>query len=161
MAITTNREASKRKAGNVACMINIYVDGACSGNPGIGASGFIAYDNGQRIKDSVKKLKGLTNSNCAEFEALSMALDYVEDMCDNFSNIVIYTDSTLIHGLMNNLSVPHSGNYIPFFEKAYRKYRYLRNCCYDINIVWIPREQNETANSLVQKFIYSGKARRR
>ena len=31
-------------------MINIYTDGACSGNPGIGGWGVVILDNGEEIK---------------------------------------------------------------------------------------------------------------
>ncbi len=71
-------------------MINIYTDGACSGNPGIGGWGVVILDNGEEIK-----LNGgdhNTTNNKMELTAAIKALEYFEERKD----LIIYTDSKYV-----------------------------------------------------------------
>ena len=57
-------------------MINVYTDGACSGNPGIGGWGVVILDNNKEIL-----LNGgdqLTTNNKMELTAAIKALEYFE-----------------------------------------------------------------------------------
>ena len=57
-------------------MINIYTDGACSGNPGIGGWGVVILDNNKEIL-----LNGgdhLTTNNKMELTAAIRALEFFE-----------------------------------------------------------------------------------
>ncbi len=71
-------------------MINIYTDGACSGNPGIGGWGVVILDNGEEIQ-----LYGgnhNTTNNKMELTAAIKALEYFEQSKD----LIIYTDSKYV-----------------------------------------------------------------
>ena len=71
-------------------MINIYTDGACSGNPGIGGWGVVILDNGDEIQ-----LNGgnhNTTNNKMELTAAIKALEYFEQSKD----LIIYTDSKYV-----------------------------------------------------------------
>ncbi len=71
-------------------MINIYTDGACSGNPGIGGWGVVILDNGEEIQ-----LNGgnhNTTNNKMELTAAIKALEYFEQKKD----LIIYTDSKYV-----------------------------------------------------------------
>ena len=71
-------------------MINIYTDGACSGNPGIGGWGVVIIDNGEEIQ-----LNGgnhNTTNNKMELTAAIKALEYFEQRKD----LIIYTDSKYV-----------------------------------------------------------------
>ena len=71
-------------------MINIYTDGACSGNPGIGGWGVVILDNGEEIH-----LNGgnhNTTNNKMELTAAIKALEYFEQRKD----LIIYTDSKYV-----------------------------------------------------------------
>ena len=71
-------------------MINIYTDGACSGNPGIGGWGVVILVNKQEIL-----LNGgdqLTTNNKMELTAAIKALEYFETK----KNLTIYTDSKYV-----------------------------------------------------------------
>ena len=66
-------------------MINIYTDGACSGNPGIGGWGVVILDNNKEIL-----LNGgdqHTTNNKMELTAAIKALEYFEIKKD----LIIYT----------------------------------------------------------------------
>ena len=71
-------------------MINIYTDGACSGNPGIGGWGVVILVNKQEIL-----LNGgdqLTTNNKMELTAAIKALEYFETK----KELTIYTDSKYV-----------------------------------------------------------------
>ena len=71
-------------------MINIYTDGACSGNPGICGWGVVILVNKQEIL-----LNGgdqLTTNNKMELTAAIKALEYFETKKD----LTIYTDSKYV-----------------------------------------------------------------
>ena len=69
-------------------MINIYTDGACSGNPGIGGWGAVIFSN----SDDVIFLNGgenITTNNRMELTAAIKSIAYFK----NRSNLEIFTDS--------------------------------------------------------------------
>ncbi len=71
-------------------MINVYTDGACSGNPGIGGWGVVILDNNKEIL-----LNGgdqHTTNNKMELTAAIKALEYFEIRKD----LIIYTDSKYV-----------------------------------------------------------------
>ena len=71
-------------------MINIYTDGACSGNPGIGGWGVVILDNSKEIL-----LNGgdqHTTNNKMELTAAIKALEYFEIK----KELIIYTDSKYV-----------------------------------------------------------------
>ena len=71
-------------------MINIYTDGACSGNPGIGGWGVVILDNKKEIL-----LNGgdqHTTNNKMELTAAIKALEFFEIKED----LIIYTDSKYV-----------------------------------------------------------------
>ena len=75
-------------------MINIYTDGACSGNPGKGGWGVVILDNNKEIL-----LNGgdqLTTNNKMELTAAIKALEYFEIKTD----LIIYTDSKYVKKLV-------------------------------------------------------------
>lgn len=74
----------------MAARIEIFTDGACSGNPGIGGWGALL-----RYKDIEKELSGgavNTTNNRMELTAVIEALKSLKTVC----NITIYTDSKYV-----------------------------------------------------------------
>lgn len=70
--------------------VEIYTDGACSGNPGIGGWGVIL-----RYKDTEKELSGgeiNTTNNRMELTAVIEAIKALKTAC----NITLYTDSKYV-----------------------------------------------------------------
>ena len=71
-------------------MINIYTDGACSGNPGIGGWGVVILNNGEEIE--LNGGANNTTNNKMELTAAIKALEYFEHRKD----LIIYTDSKYV-----------------------------------------------------------------
>ena len=74
----------------MSARVDIFTDGACSGNPGIGGWGAIL-----RYKDIEKELSGgelETTNNRMELTAVIQALSALKSVC----NISLYTDSQYV-----------------------------------------------------------------
>jgi ribonuclease HI len=77
-------------------MINIYVDGACSGNPGIGAwAVVIEGDTPEKVQWMTGKMVETTN-NEVELEALIRAILFVFERIPKEEEITIYSDSMYV-----------------------------------------------------------------
>ena len=90
--------------------MDIFIDGACSGNPGPGkAVVYIDKNQCNFISHDValtRKLERTTN-NKAEYYGLILALEWIENAIEDIKNngakqINIYTDSKLIEGQINS-----------------------------------------------------------
>ena len=77
--------------------IEIYTDGACSGNPGIGGWGVIIYTKINTAEIKTEELFGgseNTTNNRMEMQAIIQSLQKIKNEQDK--KIVIYTDSKYI-----------------------------------------------------------------
>jgi len=76
--------------------IEIYTDGACSGNPGPGGyAGILFY------KDNKKNVSGgevMTTNNRMELMAVIKSLEALKEICD----VTIYTDSAYVFNAVEN-----------------------------------------------------------
>ena len=70
--------------------INIYTDGACSGNPGPGGWGVYIDNNGEIVELSGNESE--TTNNRMELQAIIEALSYFSDI----SKINLFTDSKYV-----------------------------------------------------------------
>lgn len=79
--------------------IDIYTDGACSGNPGKGGYGFIITENGKRIHDGCGGFRHTTN-NRMEILAVARALNFVNNELlkgrETDIKVTVYSDSQLV-----------------------------------------------------------------
>jgi len=90
--------------------IDIYTDGACSGNPGPAGAAFVDFSQSLVIAKRAKHLGHSTN-NIAELKAIEMAIDYLlEDNRHINRTVTIHSDSNYaincltqwIHNWRNN-----------------------------------------------------------
>ncbi len=73
--------------------MEIYVDGACSGNPGPGGFGVIVVDNNKIISAYRHKSTGVTTNNRMEMEAIIYVLENCGTDINSFSCPTVYSDS--------------------------------------------------------------------
>jgi len=74
-------------------MIDIYTDGAVSGNPGPGGSALIIIKNGEIVYERMYSFPHSTNNYC-ELYAVLQAIKYAIDF--NILECQIYSDSTYV-----------------------------------------------------------------
>lgn len=70
--------------------VEIYTDGACSGNPGIGGWGAILKYNG--IKKEINDGENYTTNNKMELTAVIKSLELLKEKCE----VDLYTDSKYV-----------------------------------------------------------------
>ena len=76
--------------------IEIYTDGACSGNPGPG--GFCAILNYNGIEKIISGGEVRTTNNRMELMAVIVALKALKEKC----NVKLYSDSAYVCNAINN-----------------------------------------------------------
>lgn len=129
-------------------IIEIYTDGACSGNPGPAAIGIhIIYSTG-KIEEISKSIGHGTN-NIAELAAIQVGLETVKK--HNPDKVIIYTDSQYCQGVLSKNWKINSNKVIILEIKK------LMNQFKEIEIIHVRghsgHPQNERANELATKAI--------
>lgn len=131
-------------------MIEVYTDGASSGNPGISGAGIYLKANTDYKSYSIP-LKKMTNHE-AEFYAVIHALD----ICiKNYPNdiISILSDSQLVVQAIENEYVKNK-QYQPLLERIHKKTQYFTY----VFAKWIPSKQNFHADRLAKQAIHQQKS---
>ena len=75
--------------------MNIYTDGACSGNPGKGGWGVVLFNNDDSLHDQMSGYVEYTTNNQMELTAAISALHYIQK--HEISQACIYTDSMYVY----------------------------------------------------------------
>lgn len=81
--------------------VTVYVDGACSGNPGPGAIGIVILDENNQEVTSYKECIGETTNNRAEYKALIKGLDLAVGICRK--KVICFSDSELLVKQLNKV----------------------------------------------------------
>ncbi|MFO8051494.1 MAG: ribonuclease HI family protein [Thermoplasmatota archaeon] len=97
--------------------VEIYTDGGSRGNPGPGASAFIARGGDPR-KVIAKRSRyiGRCTNNHAEYDALIMALQWAKSR--GFDDLSLHSDSELLAKQIEGSYRVRSGNLIPLHGKV-------------------------------------------
>ena len=121
-------------------MLEVNIDGASRGNPGLSAIGIIIKNNEKILKEHSEFL-GVRTNNQAEYEALKRALE----ICNTLDKeLTVFSDSELLVNQRNakykirNQNLKMISREISNLEKNFEKVQYRR----------IPREKNNKADRL-------------
>lgn len=121
--------------------LQIFIDGACRGNPGTGGAGIIYIFNGKILKEKYKYL-GHTTNNQTEYLALLTALKDAYKM--GYKNLSVYTDSELLYNQINGIYLVRNIDLKKLFDKA--KKEIAKFALFQINR--IDRKENKRADAL-------------
>lgn len=127
-------------------LLEIFMDGACSGNPGPAGVGVVISRDGRVIK-RISKFIGLATNNLAEYTALIYALQ--EALILKASEIKVRTDSELLfHQIKGRYKVKNEKLKI-LFDQAQNLIRGFKRFDFEC----IPREKNQEADRLAVQAI--------
>ncbi|MBU1121247.1 MAG: ribonuclease HI family protein [Candidatus Omnitrophica bacterium] len=127
-------------------MIEIYVDGACSGNPGKTGVGYLIYKDGKTLKKGSVAL-GVQTNNFAEYMALIFSL--VDAMSLGETNCKVYSDSQLLcEQIKGNYKVKNN-NIVSLFILA----KTIISKFNRFEIEHVRREKNQEADKLAKKAV--------
>jgi len=129
-------------------MITVYVDGLTEPvNPGgVGTIGFAVYRDGERLHREARVIgEGPTiSNNRAEYEALNGALQWLLEHGLSAEEVEVHSDSRLLVNQMQGRWAVKGGLYMAAHERA----KILASRFPRLSIRWVPREENEEADSL-------------
>jgi len=129
----------------------IYSDGGSRGNPGPAACGaVIISDTGEEVQ-RLSRTIGNTTNNQAEYQALAMALAWINDNCEQ-SGIVCRLDSELVVKQLNGEYKIKNMELVPWFNQIKTLVVELGG---SVMFEHVPREQNKIADYLVNQALDS------
>lgn len=133
-------------------ILHAFTDGASRGNPGESGVGVIVKDERGRTMLSFNGYIGKATNNVAEYTALLILLQRVKE--NGCTKLVVHSDSELMVRQINHeYRVKDVG-----LKRMYRKVlRLLENMPFEIELKYIPREQNKDADRLANIGIDSKK----
>jgi ribonuclease HI len=133
-------------------LIEVYFDGLCQPvNPGgIACYAFLIRQNGKIIHSeyglAAKPYSQDSTNNVAEYTALIKALEWLVQ--NKVQEIIrISSDSKLVVSQMNGGYKVKSKRIIPLYSQAMA----LKNSLPNVEIVWVPREENREADALTNR----------
>jgi len=121
-------------------------------NPGgVACWGFVVEFDGRKIKKNGVIGAGMngdyTTNNIAEYTGLIKALEFLKGMIGRDVKVKLYGDSQLVIFQLQGLYSVRSENVRPLYQKAVE----LINEFNDVEIRWVPREQNKDADEQTRK----------
>ena len=129
--------------------LEIFTDGACSGNPGPAGIGVVIKRDGKVVKEISKPIGQATN-NIAEYSALIYALQ--EALILKANEVSVKSDSELMCQQVAGIYKVKHENIKPLFEQI----KHLCSGFKSVKVVHVPREQNAAADRLARNALKTG-----
>jgi ribonuclease HI len=124
----------------------LFIDGACQGNPGPSGAGVVIRHNGKIVKEISRYIGNATN-NIAEYTALIFGLQ--ESLILKAESVKINTDSQLLYRQLIKVYKVKHPNIVGLYNQAV----HLAGGFKEFSISHIPRELNTEADKLATKAI--------
>lgn len=125
----------------------IYCDGGSRGNPGPSASGFVIFDNKERLLFEDGKYLGITTNNQAEYQAVKFALEKALEM--NATHLQFRLDSQLVVNQLTGLYQIKNRDLWPIHAHI----KTLISRFEKVSFIHVRREFNKDADLIVNKIL--------
>ena len=132
--------------------IEIFTDGACSGNPGAAGIGVVIKKDGKTVKELSRMIETATN-NIAEYMAVIYGLQAA--LILRADDVVLNTDSELLFKQVKGEYKVKNPNIKVLFDQV----KHLASGFKDLKFKQIPREQNNDADKLAKGAIKKRQAK--
>ncbi len=126
--------------------LEIFVDGACEGNPGPAGIGVVIREN-QKIIKNISKSIGQATNNIAEYTAFIHALQ--EALILKADKLKLHTDSELLYNQLKGTYKVKNEQLKTLFDEV----KHLAEGFELIDVQLIPREKNKEADKLATSAI--------
>ena len=123
--------------------LDIYSDGACSGNPGLASVGVVIQESGTTVKTISESIGEATN-NIAEYKALVYALNEALNL--KADEVIVHTDSELLFNQLRGTFKVKNENLKNLLDELHRLCKIFKK----VEVKQIPREQNKEADQLAK-----------
>ncbi len=129
-------------------ILEIFVDGACSGNPGPAGIGVVIKRASKTIAEISRPIGEATN-NIAEYSALICALQ--EALVLKAAQVKIFTDSELMfHQVTGSYKVKDQK-----LKLLYDQVQQLKRGFANVELAHVPREKNKEADKLATSSLHN------
>jgi len=126
--------------------LEIYIDGASKGNPGLSGIGVVICQGSDTVKN-LSEFIGTATNNVAEYTALIYALQ--EALILKADTVRINTDSQLMHRQINRIyKIKNAG-----ILKLYNQAAHIMDVFKKVDVVHISRNDNRGADKLANQAI--------
>ena len=129
--------------------IEIFVDGASRGNPGLSGIGIAFFDDKKNLVKKIFKFIGNATNNVAEYTALIYGVQ--EALIDRYTDVTIKSDSELMTKQLRGEYRVKNENLKPYYDQ----FLHLSRGFEKIKIISIGRKDNSVADKLANKAIDS------
>ena len=126
--------------------LTIYSDGASRNNPGEAGAGIFIMRDGAHF-EGIARYLGMTTNNIAEYSAAIIGLERAVQL--GAKSVKLFADSELMVKQLNGLYKVKNEGLKPLHAKA----RGLINRIGNVEVRYIPREQNKEADALANRAI--------
>ncbi len=150
--MTAGAEGRAFPDGAPSGMARIFIDGACSGNPGPAGIGYL-IQRGDAVLEEGSSGIGEATNNIAEYTALIRALEAA--VRHGIREAVVSTDSELLYRQVRGIYKVRNEGIRPLYEEARRLAAGFRR----LEIRHVPREQNARADALAKKAVQGERTR--
>jgi ribonuclease HI len=125
----------------------IYVDGACSGNPGEGGAGVVIKDEQGKTIAHLKEYLGMVTNNKAEYQALILGLKEAREL--GVRDVEVNLDSELVVNQVNGMYRTRDAQLKTLGEEVRRLLGRYSHWV----VRYIPREDNREADRLAREAV--------
>ena len=132
--------------------VELFIDGACQGNPGEAAIGVVVIEKGKEIKN-ISQAIGQATNNIAEYMALIYGLQ--EALIQRADKVRINTDSELLYNQVKGSYKIKNTN----LKFLYAQAKHLFGGFKTIEVKRVPREENRKADMLAAKALEKEQAK--
>lgn len=132
--------------------IELFVDGACSGNPGEAGVGVVVNEKGKTVKEISQSI-GVATNNIAEYTALIYGLQ--EALIRRADHVYIHTDSELLFNQIRGSYKIKNEN----LKALHAQIKHLLSGFKKAEFKQVPREQNSAADKLATQSIKKEQAK--
>jgi len=126
--------------------LELFIDGACKGNPGPGGAGIVILSEGRIVKEFSRYI-GQTTNNIAEYTALIFGLQ--ESLVLRADSVHVNTDSQLLYCQMTGEYKVKHPNIIGLYNQAV----HLSKGFKEFSIKHVPRAFNSQADKLATQAV--------
>lgn len=124
--------------------LKIHCDGGARGNPGPAASAFVVYDEQNSPSYSESMYLGTSTNNDAEYKAVLLAANYLQNLTPAPECVNFFLDSQLVVQQLRGVFKIKNENLKLIANQVRQKLSPFKTTFH-----YIPREQNQDADKMV------------
>lgn len=147
ICFTFEQKAQSASPEQAALYLKLYADGGSRGNPGPSASGYVLFDETDKIVVENGLFLGVTTNNQAEYQALKIGME--DALQRGVKHLDVFMDSLLVINQMKGLFKVKNRDLLPIHLSI----KELATRIDQVTYTHVPRELNKKADAMVNEVL--------